>query len=66
VFTAFALTLVGFLSYVILVVAPEGARKRLLREAEHRASKERPDVLVELLGEVRLLRLAMEKLARQS
>jgi hypothetical protein len=66
VLSVFALTLVAFLSFVILVVGPEGDKKNRERKLAHEASLEGPKVLAELLGEVRLLRLAVEKLAGQS
>jgi hypothetical protein len=63
---------VGFLAFVILYVAPEGARKNLQKEAEHQASIQGPKVLAELVDEMRLLRsevsllrFAVENLAAQ-
>jgi hypothetical protein len=62
----------GFLSFMYLYVAPEGRRKSLQREAEQQASIDGPKVLLELVGEMRVLRSevgllisAVESLAAQ-
>jgi len=70
---AFALTLIGWLGFVYFVLAPSGAKKAMLREAEQQASLEAPKTLAKLLremellrSEVGLLRLDVEKLASQA
>jgi len=58
--------LLGFGSFLYFGVLPDAEKKRIQRELVQEASLEGPKVLAELLGEVRLLRLAVEKLAGQT
>jgi hypothetical protein len=56
---------VGLFSFLWLVIIPEGEKAKMRKEMEHVASVKGPEVLEELLGEVRLLRLAVERLGDQ-
>jgi hypothetical protein len=48
-----------------LFILPEIKKDKIRRESAQQATVDGPKVLAELLGEVRLLRLAVEKLAGQ-
>jgi len=58
--------LLGSGSFIYFVVLPAGEENRIRRVSAQQATVDGPKVLAELLGEVRLLRLAVEKLAGQS
>lgn len=49
----------------MLFALPEGKRMNMQKEAKHQASLDGPKVLAELLAEVRLLRMAVERLASE-
>jgi hypothetical protein len=55
--------LLGVGSFVYFFVLPEVKKDRIRRESAQQAKVDGPKVLAELLGEVRLLRLAVEKLS---
>jgi hypothetical protein len=63
-FVVLLVAFIVFMAYAMFHV-PEGAKKNLWMEAEYEASVDGPKVLAELVGQVRLLRLAAEKLAGQ-
>lgn len=52
---------IGFGTFVWLVVIPEGQKTAMRDEMEHEASINGPKVLEEILEELRLLRVAVEK-----
>jgi hypothetical protein len=54
--------IVGWSAYVTWYLAPADAKKNLQREAEHQASIDGPKVLLELVGEMRLLRSELSHL----
>lgn len=55
--------ILGFGSFVYFIVLPGAEENRTRRVLAQQATVDGPKVLAELLGEVRLLRLAVEKLA---
>jgi hypothetical protein len=57
--------LLGIGSFVYLFILPEIKKDKIRRELAQQAKVDGPKVLAELLGEVRLLRLAVEKVAGQ-
>jgi len=64
-FITFVLFFVFLLGCVIVFIGiPEMKEKKAQRELEFQASVQGPKVLEELLGEIRLLRIAVEKLGR--
>ena len=60
-----SLFLLGLGSFMYFGLLPEAERNKIQRQSAHEASLEGPKVLAELLADVRLLRLAVEKLAGQ-
>jgi hypothetical protein len=57
--------LLGIGSFIYFGVLPDAEKYRMQRELAQQAKVDGPKVLAEMLGEVRLLRLAVEKLAGQ-
>jgi hypothetical protein len=52
---------IGFGTFVWLIVVPEGQKTSIRYEMEHEAAIRGPKVLEEILEELRLLRVAVEK-----